>query len=267
MLLRSAIAYLLALLTLPVLATPEPEPDASIDRSATSAYDVVGEAYSLEDQRLLYREYHRLGINGLTREVRYLTPENQLLAEKHLQYPGIHWQPSFQQIDYRLQQSLRVSVDSAALRVDINSTADTSSAARTSEQLQSEIALDKIQGLVVDAGFDAFVKAHWPALQAGESLVFDFVLPSRQRVLGLRIQQDAAPHCENSAAQLCLKISANSWLLRAIVQPIWLTYARDSRRLIAFEGLGNLPDAKGDGQFVRIIYRYQDNNGLSFVSP
>lgn len=219
----------------------------SLSSTVVHAYNVVGEAFSLDDQRLVYREYHLLDDNGLTREVRYFSPEEELIAEKYLQYSDVDWQPSFQQVDHRSKETIRVNVEANAVRVDVSS---------TMTQLDGRIA--KSEELVIDAGFDAFVKTHWQALAEGKALVIEFALPARQRAVELVIRKAETAQCMNRTDILCLKIAANNWLLRAFVDPLWLSYDRQSRRLLAFQGVANVRDARGESQAVRILYRYID---------
>ncbi|KAB7763847.1 hypothetical protein [Xanthomonas maliensis] len=100
---------------------------------------------------------------------------------------------------------------------------------------------------VIDAGFDSYLRTHWEALASVPQRVA-FVLPSLQRQLVFRIQQQDA-----AAGRQRYRLSLDTWY-GAAVPAIELTYTSADRRLLVFRGVGNLRDASGHYPKVRIVF-------------
>jgi hypothetical protein len=105
---------------------------------------------------------------------------------------------------------------------------------------------------VLDAGFDAFVREHWQDLAAGRAPHLEFLIPSRFEYLSFALSGvhdttwDGEP-----ARQFRMRLAA--WYGFA-VPGIDLTYDRAGARLIEFDGVGNVRDAAGKNQSVRIVF-------------
>ena len=114
--------------------------------------------------------------------------------------------------------------------------------------------------LVVDAGFDPFVRASWEKILRGEAVNFDFFLPSRQRAISLRAKlvKEGRFRREIEAENdlVIVRVSAKSPVLRALAPSIELAYDSETRRLEAFRGPGNIRDDSCRAQRVEIHYDY-----------
>lgn len=216
-LLTGAVTLFCALWGMAVAALPAPAQEGEPD--------VVGTAYDTSGQQLLYRELHFCSDGQLQCKVDYRDPTGAGIAFKELDYsPGPH-QPALVMRDLRndLEHVVAASGDE----------------------------------LVVDAGFDNYVRSRWDDLSAGEAVRFRF------KVVGfddpIRMKALRQPDCP--AEQLCLKVTVDSWLLGIFADPIELTYARDSQRLLRFRGVSNLRGPDGESQTVDIRYTYPDSTG------
>ena len=112
--------------------------------------------------------------------------------------------------------------------------------------------------LVVDAGFDNFVRSVWIQLEAGTEVKFPFLvvgLNDPVNMTALRTESDAC-----TAMELCLEVNLDSWFLRLLVAPIELSYSLQDKRLLRFSGISNIKGDKGESLDVDILYRY--NNEL-----
>jgi hypothetical protein len=107
-------------------------------------------------------------------------------------------------------------------------------------------------GAVVDAGFDAAVRSHWAALQAGQSVAFQFLLPSRQRLVPLKLQRTGAVSWQGEPAEQ-LQMKLDAWFGFA-VPAVTLVYATADQRLLQFTGTGNVRDEKGRYPQVRVEF-------------
>lgn len=105
---------------------------------------------------------------------------------------------------------------------------------------------------VIDAGFDAAVRKHWPALLGNQAVQLQFLLPSRQRFFPVRVQRVGGIDWNGVPAER-LRMRLDAWFGFAVPE-VTLVYARDDRRLLEFAGTGNVRDGDGDFPQVRIVF-------------
>ena len=110
--------------------------------------------------------------------------------------------------------------------------------------------------VVIDAGFDAFVRANWDSLVAGANKSFQFPFAARESLVKLRIKPVSCSY--DSETDQCFRLEMNNWLLRMLVAPIELGYDARLKRLTRYRGLSNIGDGQGNGLVVDIRYNYQD---------
>ena len=193
---------------------------------AAQAQSVIGEAYAIDGSAIRYLEEHRCAADGEECVVEYRYPEGNVFARK--------------QVDYR------PSMQAPGLRIED---------LRAGETIV--IDSDFEDDVVVDAGFDHYVRLRWDELANGEEVRFPFLVAGRAKPLNMRAQLEEELACSES--RLCLTITLDNWLLAALVSPIRLEYDQASRRLMQFEGVSNIRDEEGKSQEVRLDYRYQDD--------
>jgi hypothetical protein len=185
--------------------------------------DIIGEARDPDTGKTLYLEHYYCSDDALQCSVYYLRPNRELIASKELNYQPSLKAPVLTFRDFRLDR---------------------------------EVVIEQPAGdAVVDAGFDNFVRLQWQELAEGEEIKFPFRLVDREEPISMRASKTNA--CEDD--KLCLEIELDSWLLGNFVDPIQLTYERDSQRLLRFEGISNLKNDKGRSQTVEIQYRYLED--------
>jgi len=183
-----------------------------------------GKAYDRESGELLYREEHLCELSGRRCSVHYLDPTGTLIASKEIDYRKSMTSPALTIRDYRDGQEFR---------------------------------LDPADGsIVVDAGFDNFVREQWRTLMLGDPVYFRFQIAGFDSPLEMNIVRRDQPGC--SGDELCLSVNFNSWLLGAFVSPIELSYARGDRKLLRYSGISNLRDGTGELMDVDIRYEYAD---------
>lgn len=194
--------------------------------------------------RLLYREHHlvrREQGRALERLVLYRCPGGTAFARKHVDYRASATAPAFALEDARLgyREGLRRGASRGELFVR-----DARGAPERSAPVGGE-------GLVADAGFDEFIRAHWRPLLAGEAVPLRFVVPSRLESLGFRVRRVGSARVGDEAA-VVFRLRLGGWL-GWLAPHIDVAYGRDSRRLLRFEGLSNLRDDAGAEQLVAAI--------------
>ncbi len=212
---------------------------------SVAAITVVGDARRIDGGELVYRELHIESAER--REVQYVDPEGRLISFNRLAPGPRPSAPSFLQYDLRFDRCQAV-----AWRGDLLQFSH-SGRVRAREPRPP---------VVISTGFDTFVRENLDRLAAGESLEFDFPLPSRLDLARLeieRIGRDETGIDEPSADWTLLRIEPASGLLALFVKPIDLAYD-DAGRLRVYHGLSNLSAPEGGPLQVRIDYRYETAN-------
>lgn len=210
--------------------------------SATDRYE--GLAYSKEDGRLVYREFHwRYEEQGSpARLVVYRCPDGTPFARKRVRAVGSASAPAFEFVDGRDGYREGVRGDGGEREVFVQAQRDSG---------MQERVLRVGPGSVIDAGFDELIRRHWDALMAGDSVAADFLLPSRFDFLGISIRKTASPDGKDGTVRLRMKLDA--WY--GVVAPQTdLVYRASDRWLLRFEGIGSIRDARGRNQAVRIEF-------------
>ncbi|PPU78098.1 hypothetical protein XcuCFBP2542_02365 [Xanthomonas cucurbitae] len=207
----------------------------SLPLSAAAVTQVDGEAYDADSGALRYRESHWLLDDG-GRLVLYRCPNGQAFARKQIDGGGPS--PDFSLIDerdgYREGVRRREGVREMFQQPPGKPERRTALPAGKDER-------------VIDAGFDAYLRAHWDALATTAQRV-DFVLPSLQRQLAFRVER-----IDDAAGQRRFRIALDTWY-GAVVPSLEVRYSIASKRLLEFRGVGNLRDAQGRYPRVRIVF-------------
>lgn len=206
---------------------------SSIAQSNASAMPtIIGTAYDQGTGDILYTEHHFCREEGRVCTVEYRDVSDAMIALKTLDYRDSQFRPAVTFTDYRLDLEL-------------------SMLANTREDL------------VVDAGFDNYVRSVWGQLESGESVYFPFLVAGANKPIDMRADREESGEC--GADQLCLEINLDSWWLGKLVRPIELSYSRENRRLLRFSGVSNIKGENGKSLNVDIHYQY--NNQALLTGP
>lgn len=226
------------ILLMSAFAVPVSAADQTVQRQE-------GRAYATADGRLLYRETHWLQgpTSAQSRLVLYRCSDGRPFARKWMTPQDNPQTPDFMLDDGRDGYQEGVRGTSGARQVSVRASAQAPTFSRA-------IAIPP--GAVVDAGFDAAVRRHWAALQAGQSVAFQFLLPSRQRLVPLKLQRTGAVTWQGQPAEQ-LQMKLDAWFGFA-VPAVTLIYATADQRLLQFTGTGNVRDDKGRYPDVRVEF-------------
>ena len=202
-----------------------------------------GAATDLETGVFRYREHHWLRYQGdrlVERRVRYLCADGQPFAEKRVDYTSSRFAPEFELTDARSGYREGLRGKGAAAEVFVQARTDVAAEAA---------ALTRTPSVVADAGFDEYLIEKWTDLAAGESLRFDFLVPSERKAIGFKVRDVNEP----GSPLIVARLSLGSWL--AFLAPsLDAHYDRKTRRLVRYEGLSNLRDGEGKNYLVRIDF-------------
>jgi hypothetical protein len=211
--------------------------------------ETIGQAYDLNSAQPLYTETHCVSDDAVIREVIYRDGNEEVIAFKALSYATGPTTPAFVQHNISTRGSVAVELQQGEVVMNF---------AGSDSELDRVVA--KKAGatlpLVIDAGFDAFVKTNWESLLAGERKRFQFPFAAREMVVELQIASASCSY--ESETDQCFSLELNNWLLKMVADPIELGYDSELRRLSRFRGVSNITDADGAGMVVDILYRYSD---------
>lgn len=207
-----------------------------------------GHAYSLATGELVYRElHHPETADGrvLRDRVEYRGPDGALLARKSVDYRPDPVCPAFRLEDLRTGyvEGLEWSADGRPVLFH-----------REAADASLERAAIAAEGLVADAGFDMLIYRELESLRRGARPVIPFAVPNRLDTVDFRLRRlDRRPVLGRSAT--VVRMEPANPLLRWLVEPIDVAYDAETGALLRYEGLSNLPNPDGSGNYrVRIDF-------------
>ncbi|RLQ22436.1 hypothetical protein DWB85_07400 [Seongchinamella sediminis] len=198
---------------------------AAVLAADAAAMNVIGSAYGVDDGELRYREIHQCSSDGDRCTVEYKNPAGEVFARKVVNYQDSLQAPSLEMQDLRHGETVRIKGDDGG-------------------------------ELVIDAGFDHYVRRRWQQLVDGDTVRFPFLVAGRDKPLDMTARKAVGDDCPQG--RMCFTVALDNWLLSRLVSPIWLEYDARDRRLLQFRGVSNIRDAEGRSQQVRIDYRYPE---------
>jgi hypothetical protein len=220
--------------------------------AAAPVEHVTAKAYAT-DGRLLYSEAHWLFDAGAEpgRVVLYSCPDGRPFARKVVGRGGPAQAPDFELVEQPLgyREGIRSGADGRQVFVQ-----------RGSQAAERSTALAATPVPVADAGFDAWIQAHWNRLDA-RAIEVPFVLPSRLRTYNVRIKRIADATIDGRPARQ-FRISLSSWF-GFVLPHVDASYDVASHRLLRLSGLGNIRGASGHNLDVRVDFAPPDRGRLS----
>lgn len=212
--------------------------------AATPAVHTEGEAYG-QDGTLLYRESHWVfaAPDGRTRLVLYRCPDGQPFARKWVRD---HGQPASP--DFALEDARRGYREGVRRREDGRREVFVQ---RTAHDAEHSALLDETPAPVIDAGFDAFLRAHWD-LDPETRLSVPFLLPSRLGTLDFKLRRLPDQIVDGHRVRR-FRLGLDS-LIGFALPHLDVAYDVRNRALWRFRGIANIRDVEGDNLKVRIDF-------------
>lgn len=218
---------------------------AAIAAESQTPSSAFGQAYSLESGELLYTEQHQK-LPNRQHSVVYSEPSGDVFARKQIDFSKSLIRPSFQQLNQRNGEDIQVTQQADNFLIRYRESADSKE--------ETEVIGDKAN-MVIDAGFDAFVRQYWQPLMTGKAMDIEYLVPSKQTTFSFRFQK-ASCLADTPANAVCFTLSPVSWLVKMAVDPIVVAYDKQQKQLLRFTGRANISNAKGKYQSVDIRYQY-----------
>ncbi|WP_152560446.1 hypothetical protein [Arenimonas donghaensis] len=199
-----------------------------------------------ESGDLLYTEQHLLRHQDQQlrqRLVVYRCANGTAFARKRIDYADSALAPAFHFEDARLgyREGLRREAGGQELWVQ-----------PSPAEAERSAKLEAGAGVVADAGFDEFIRRQWQPLLAGDAVKLQFAVPSRLDSYGFTVRRRGSDRVGGEDAEVFRLRLGGLWGLLA--PHIDVAYARESRRLLRFEGLSNLRDEAGEPLQARIDF-------------
>ncbi|MEO7431958.1 MAG: hypothetical protein ABIV12_07760 [Dokdonella sp.] len=213
--------------------------NADIEHYVGTAYDASG--------RVLYTESHWISGTLPRRELTVLfrCPDGAPFARKHVVEAGVAQAPSFTLEDARTGYREGVRDGTGGSREVFTRSVE--------GQLEKRALLKSAPDLVVDAGFDSFIRDHWDALATGAPQHVEFLVPSRLRTYPFTLSLVDDELMDGKPVRRFL-MELDTWYGFAIPS-IVLFYAADTRTIREYRGIANVRDSTGKSLDVRIEFR------------
>ncbi|MEO6384616.1 MAG: hypothetical protein ABIO30_09175 [Thermomonas sp.] len=202
-----------------------------------------GTAYSLDDGAAAYREEHLRYQSGgqPARLVLYRCMDGTAFARKMVVERTGAATPDFDFIDGRT--GYREGVRSTARGREVYWQKSTAS-------VMKDKTLAIPANAVIDAGFDAMIRAQWTRLSTDAGISAYFLLPSALRFFKVSIERVTT---NPAAGAIHLRMKLDTWYGFA-APDTELDYRSSNQRLLRFKGIGTIRDARGRNQAVRIEF-------------
>lgn len=218
--------------------------------------DIVGMAYNIKTEELVYCELHSVSAGANTTTVKYVDLANQIIAEKFINFNGDKVRPTVRQKDLRHGEERQVIETDGLFTLRYKKS-------ENSQWREKSLPAHKID--VIDAGFDALIRRDWDTLVSGEIQKFNFASAPHLTKLHLQVARKKPEQCVRYTPALqqkaidntvCFWVQISNGILKLFTRPLKLTYDGDSKRLLVFNGVVNILDANAKSQSVSLMYYY-----------
>jgi hypothetical protein len=212
---------------------------------AWAAERYEGLAYVRGTDRLAYREtdwlFTRDGVSQ--RLTLYRCADGQPFARKQVRDTPSGIAPDFEFVDGRDGYRVGVRTRAGSRQIFVQQNARAPTVVRP---------LPSDADGVIDAGFDAFIRARWGEFSAGRSTRIPFLVPDDFKYINFRIAQTANGTLAGRPVKE-LKMTLNAWYGFALPS-IDVSYDPGGHRLEEYQGIGYIRDGSGHNQNVRIEF-------------
>jgi hypothetical protein len=228
--------------------------------SGASAADqtFTGYARELDSGRLLYVESHFVRAAGEVGEQRVVLYRcangTETFARKELDYGTVREEPQFVLLDGRTGYS--EGLRRTAQGLEVFQRASAASATRRAK-VPGNVAI------VSDAGFDEFVRRHWAELEAGRTVRFPFMVPSRLDFLTFKVKKHHDQSIEGAPASV-IRLNL-SGVLGWFLPYIEVSYRKSDRVLMRYKGLTNIRDVAGNNFVAQIDFPSRERQTVARV--
>jgi hypothetical protein len=213
-----------------------------------------GTASARHGQNALYGEHHVLSYRAgrlSERVVLYTCPNGAPFARKKVTYVDPEAPDYFfDDASNGMQEGVRSHDGARSVFFRANRTDPEKSAP-----------LPTVAELVVDAGFDEFIRAHWSALMNGDQVPLHFLVPSRLQAMNFEVQHLHSDHVDGEPVEV-FRLGLTGFL-GFFLPGIDVTYETAQHVLVRFDGISDLRDARGDNLQASIVFHSSNRRAAS----
>lgn len=177
--------------------------------------------------------------------VNYRAPDSTLLATKHLDFSHNPYVPVYTQKFADSGNMAGIRRDNQGQWVMVERKGENGSLNSKTFELSPPMASDN--------GIHPFIQAHFDALLAGETLRFKLPLAPRQRVVEMRIDRIENTNIDGTTA-VRFRAKVDNLFVGWFTQKLEFSYHPQTKHLLAFKGVSNMQDERGEPYPVRIRY-------------
>jgi hypothetical protein len=170
----------------------------------------------------------------------YYNSDKKLIAKRTLDFSDSPYAPDFQTEDLRTGFMEGAEVKGKKVRLFVRKGRDAKLEEKT---------LDVPQPVVIDGGFNQYIKSNWDAVDKGETLVFYFTVPNRLDYFKLR-----ATKVSSTDTEMTIKIAPDRTVVRWIASEIIVKYNKETKRIVSYQGKSNIQDESGSNPDVKLLY-------------
>lgn len=237
-----------ALLWLAVVPASQAEGPGEPGLPAVALESRTGYAFRLDNGEPVYREVHDPEVEEgrlVGDDVRYLDTDGEEFARKRVDYRPDPVRPDFLLEDRRsgYLEGLE-ALDDGSVEVRHRGVGEDEASVTRAEPPDD---------LVADAGFDIRMTRDFDRLLDGESVRLPFLVPSRGDWYEFRATPVEQTEVLGEPA-LVVRMELSGWVGRLLTSPIDVSYHRETRALLRYEGVSNIRDAEGESLEVRIDF-------------
>jgi len=216
---------------------------------ANQNYAVTGTAYNQNDNQVVYREFYTAVNSNNEVTVNYAKPDGTTFATKTLIYKGDPTQPEFEFHDQRDDE--KTSAQFRAGRLVLSHSLNFATNEKT---------IMNNAGLVIDAGYDAFIQKNWDQLTSGKKQTYEYALPTIPDTTRLQVREVPAKDTPLATRQLpsdwhYFLIRPASKFSAIFANLIYVAYSPE-KYLMRYYGKAPIDNDKGKEFNVRIEYEY-----------
>jgi hypothetical protein len=207
------------------------------------AEEYVGYAYEHGNSKPVYSEEATSHfINGRCAEMltHYFDRNKKLIAKRTLDFGRSLFAPDFITEDLRIGSLEGAEFRNESVRLFFR---------KDKNSLMKEKTLQVPQPVVIDGGFNHFIKANWSRLVNGETVTFYFTISSELDYFKLRAFKTTLTDSE-----MTVKIEADNALMRWFASPIIISYDRATKRITSYEGKSNIANEDGRSFIIKLVY-------------
>lgn len=207
-----------------------------------------GEIAYIEQHEILYNEA------GLVQTVvtRYIRPSDGEMFARLESYfdEATQFVPRslFTDLRFQHQEETKISKDKKKLEIIHTDLEKKSTKSK---------AIDISQRMVLGQGYHNYILKNFKKFKAGEKRVLDFVVPARLDFYRFDLTYVGLLEKDNRKV---FRLDITNWVLRLFADKIIVTYDADTKRLMSYEGLTNIPDDQGKNQSLIITMEYDIEN-------